>query len=107
MLGSETLGTFAHFFGDGAHTHGELAAFAASPRGRDETPGLVAGARCPLCRFPTYAPEPDPAALPEEIVRAIAADFPEWQFHQGLCRHCGDLYRARPLALAAAAQFPG
>ncbi len=76
-------------------THAELVRFAAAPAGRAERPRLAPGMRCPLCRFPTYAPEPAPEQLPAEVVEQVRADFPNWQPTDGLCIQCADLYRAR------------
>jgi hypothetical protein len=104
MLGDRTEETFQHFFENHACTHGAFVAFAAnpspavhssSPDPRPPAPGAHIGERCPLCRFPTYAFEADPEALPGEVLAEIARDFPAWAPAHGLCRQCADLYRSR------------
>lgn len=107
MVGSATDETFMRFFSGAAHTHDDLVAFASGPRVSKGTDGLVPGDRCPLCRFPTHAPEPAHASLPIELIDRIVADFPTWHPNDGLCRQCADLYRSRPLSSAAAALLPG
>jgi hypothetical protein len=67
---------------------------------------LIPGGRCPLCRFPTYAPEPNPEQLAAEVVARIVADFADWQPRHGLCGQCAELYRARPLSAGAAESLP-
>lgn len=103
-LGACTEGAFARFFDGPSATHADLAAFAAHPGGPLVTTaeGPQPGERCPLCRFPTYDFEPDPAGLPEEVLSWIRGDSPGWDPVQGLCRQCAELYRARPESLSAA-----
>jgi hypothetical protein len=101
MLGAGAEDAFARLFDGEAHTHDALMAFAAQPRGESMAPGLAPGGRCPLCRFPTYAPEPDPDTLPANVAACITADFPAWLPSHGLCRQCADLYRARTVETAA------
>jgi hypothetical protein len=93
MLGASADVAFARIFHEWPLTHAELVAFAADPRARGDRFSLGPGGRCPLCRFPTYAPEPD--QLAPAVLSAIAKDFPGWQHTDGLCRQCADLYRAR------------
>ena len=107
MLGSEGDAAFARYFELDAPRHAELLGFAVAPRPHGEAAPLVPGGRCPLCRFPTYAPEAEPERLPPDLVQRIAADFPAWQPAQGLCRQCADLYRGRALSQAALATLPG
>lgn len=95
MLGGATDALFEHFFSTWPLTHGELAAFAADPRAAVPSTTLMVGSRCPLCRFTTYAPEPDPTQLGREVASRITHDFPGWTPTHGLCRQCADLYRAR------------
>lgn len=95
MLGASTGEEFARFFSGAAGTHADFTAFAAAPRGERMTRGLVAGGRCPLCRFPTHAPEPAPLDLAAAIIARIATDFPAWEAADGLCRQCTDLYACR------------
>ena len=115
MLGGHAEEAFARFFDGAACTHAELVAFAAHPRrvssssdprpasppGSDCASPVAAvpqpGERCPLCRFPTHAFEPDPNGLPEEVLSSIRTDFPAWSSAHGLCRQCADLYRSRPM----------
>ncbi len=107
MLGGEGEEAFERFFRLDRPTHAALLAFAIAPRPHGEAASLIEGGRCPLCRFPTYVPEPEPERLPADIVERIAADFPTWQPRRGLCRQCADLYRARALSAAALATLPG
>jgi hypothetical protein len=107
MLDAAAPAAFARFFTDGAPTHAELVAFAVAPRGAGVVERLMPGGRCPLCRFPTHAPEPTPENLPADLLADITARFPAWRPAHGICRQCADLYRARALSLAAAAQLPG
>lgn len=105
MLGDRTENWFGGFFDRDAHTHAELVAFASDPRtGLTET--ASPGSRCALCGFPTYDFEPEPESLPENIVTAIAADFPAWRPARGLCAQCAELYRAREMSLSAARELP-
>jgi len=85
----------AKLFAGEWRTHAELVAFAVAPGGRAERARLAPGMRCPLCRFPTYAPEPAPEQLPSEVIEQVRADFPDWHPSDGLCIQCADLYRAR------------
>lgn len=97
MLGDSAEEAFARFFNGDACTHAEFVTFAGSPRARDHAAaqGLAPGARCPLCRFQTYAPEPAPERLSSQVAEEIVGDFPAWRPAHGLCRQCADLYRAR------------
>lgn len=97
MLGAETTELFNRFFDYGPHTHAELVAFACDPGMTVRVSASQPGSRCPLCRFPTYVFEPDPARLPDEVILRIHQDFPQWRPAQGLCRQCADLYGARAL----------
>jgi hypothetical protein len=104
----ETLDeSFRRFFVGEVHTHAQWAAFATAPRGADDGVTLVPGGRCPLCRFPTHAPEAAPQSLSPEVVARIVADFPTWSISAGLCRQCADLYRAEALSRQALAELPG
>lgn len=94
MLGESGEAAFDRFFADAA-THGDILAFVLEPRGPHAGIGLRPGESCPVCRFPTHAPEPEAHALPAAVVGAIRADFPSWRPAAGLCRQCADLYRAR------------
>jgi len=107
MLGEVAERTFRHFLSGAAHTHADLVGFALAPRGALAAERLVPGGRCPLCRFPTFAPEPVPETLPQAIVERVVSDFPTWRPNQGLCRQCADLYRARPLSMSGAMTLPG
>ncbi|HYB72492.1 MAG TPA: hypothetical protein VED18_03905 [Candidatus Sulfotelmatobacter sp.] len=113
VLGSATEQAFARFFDGAPCTHADLVTFAtspgnisASPAPRVPAPGPHQGARCPLCRFPTHAFEPEPACLPIDLVEIIRSDFPAWEPAHGLCRQCADLYRARSLAPSIALTGP-
>jgi len=106
LSGAVVDASFHRFFSSVAYTHADLVAFAAAPRGEPAAQRLAPGGRCPLCRFPTYAPEPSPEALPEAVVQHIVADFPAWRSDNGLCSQCADLYRSRPLSERAAALLP-
>ncbi len=109
MLGEQTEQHFSRFFDIDPHTHGELVAVAQNPGATPlaGTSKFQPGGRCPLCHFPTHTFEPDPEALDGNVIAEINRDFPDWQPSLGLCRQCADLYRARRLSLAAAAQLPG
>jgi hypothetical protein len=112
MLGEGTEASFLRFFHGLACTHDDLLAFATNPvgvarscapgprpatepAGKLPAPGPTPGERCPLCRFPTHAFEPDPLGLPAGTVGAIRGDFPHWEPAHGLCLQCADLYRVR------------
>ncbi len=107
MLGAATDTAFARFFDGFALTHAELLAFATAPRLQQAGGAFPPGGRCPLCRFPTYAPEPAPEQLPGAVIERIVGDFPDWHATDGLCSQCADLYRARPLSASAAQVLPG
>jgi hypothetical protein len=95
MLGDQIDAAFARFFDAEAVTHADVLALAAVRPGLEYPGGLTPGGRCPLCRFPTYAPTPEPRSLPPAVVARIQADFASWQPADGLCMQCADLYRAR------------
>jgi hypothetical protein len=106
MLGAATNNLFESFFDGDGHTHGELVAFATHrPNGFEDRP--APGSRCPLCGFPTYDFEAKAENLPENVIAAIAGDFPSWRPSRGLCAQCADLYRAREMSLRAARELPG
>ena len=107
MLGEAAPAAFERFFTADALTHAELVAFAVAPRGAGAVEQLVPGGRCPLCRFPTHAPEAEPEHLPADLVARITEQFPAWCPAHGLCRQCADLYRTRAMSLAALALLPG
>lgn len=107
MLGGTAAAAFDCFFTAEAPRHAELVAFAVAPRGAGAVEVLIPGGRCPICRFPTHAPEPEPERLPADLVASITERFPAWRPAHGLCRQCADLYRARAMSLAAAALLPG
>jgi hypothetical protein len=107
MLAGDAQACFERFLSAERPTHAALVAFALAPRAAGAAGALVRGGRCPLCRFPTHAPEPRPEQLEAQVLAQIAARFPAWQPAHGLCRQCADLYRARRLSLAAAATLPG
>ena len=109
MLGENAEGCFDRFFGAGQPRHSELAAFSLAPRtaGGDATGKPTPGAHCPLCKFPTHSYEPQPERLDDEVLAAIARDFPHWTAELGLCAQCADLYRANRLSLEAAKLLPG
>lgn len=104
MLGVHTAEKFARFFDTESHTHHEFVAFAGNPDEDPFKPGH--GSRCPLCRFPTYAFEPNPERLPAAVIARITRDFPTWHPSHGLCPQCADLYRAQPLSTAAVQRLP-
>lgn len=95
MLAAAADEAFARFFGGGAVTHAEMMSFAASPRATLSGAALAPGLPCPLCRLPTFSPEPDPELLAAQLVESIVAEFPTWKPERGLCRQCADLFRAR------------
>lgn len=106
MLGPAVDETFQRFLDGEIRRHAEWVALAAMPLGQRDAISLVPGGRCPLCRSPTYSPEPNPRSLPRAFVNRILSDFPSWSPAAGLCRQCADLYRAQPLSLRAAAEIP-
>jgi hypothetical protein len=103
MLGQHTEEALARFFHGEAVTHAELVRFACAPEAFLAHPAgaLQQGDRCPLCRFPTHAFEPEPAQLSGAVVQRIRADFPAWEPGQGMCQQCAALYRARAAQRAA------
>jgi hypothetical protein len=103
MLGPQTEAAFARFFHGNAVTHAELVRFACAPEAYLARPAGAPqqGERCPLCRFPTHAFEPEPMQLPHAVVQRLRADFPAWEPVQGLCQQCAELYRARTAQRAA------
>jgi hypothetical protein len=107
MLGGDAQASFERFRCADRPTHAALVAFALAPRDDSGAETLVRGGRCPLCRFPTHAPEPEPERLPADVVAHVTAHFPAWSPAHGLCRQCADLYRARSLSVAAAETLPG
>ena len=100
MLGACAEETFARFFDGSRFSHADLVAFAAHPGGAlgTDPSGPHPGERCPLCRFPTHAFEPDPSALPGAALERLREEFPKWAPGHGLCQQCADLYRARAVA---------
>jgi hypothetical protein len=107
MLGEAAHKLFAQMSAAELPTHAALAAWAVAPRSQSlaavaasgaaanaRAQRLTPGSRCPLCRFPTFAPAPD--ILAAAVVQQIRADFPVWRPGDGLCLQCADLYRARP-----------
>lgn len=104
MLGARVEDLLERLLTGTLATHGALAAVA---RGPERALGLVRrgphpGERCPLCRCPTHAFEPDPQTLSRAARERIVQGFPEWEPAHGLCRQCADLYRARAAAAAPA-----
>ncbi|MBI3303738.1 MAG: hypothetical protein HYZ72_16865, partial [Deltaproteobacteria bacterium] len=91
-----TAEKFVRFFDTEPHTHLELVAFACDPDEHQVHRGQ--SGRCPLCRFPTSAFEPNPERLPAAVIARITHDFPAWYPSRGLCPQCADLYRAQPLS---------
>lgn len=108
MLAARTEEAFTRFFDGAACTHADLVAFAADLGGAlgTQAEGPHPGERCPLCRFPTHAFEPDPSRLPPEVLDRVRADFPAWDPAQSLCRQCAELYRARAFPVSAAGMLP-
>lgn len=104
MFGARTAEEFARFFDTEFHTHQEFVAFI-SRLDQHHTTSSQSG-RCPLCRFPTYAFEPNPQHLPAHVVARITHDFPPWRPAHGLCSQCADLYRAQALSTAAVRTLP-
>jgi len=108
MFGQKSESLFSRFFDREPHTHAELVAFILDPRAVMATPDVPhPGSRCPLCGFPTYAFEPEPERLPDELIIRITRDFPSWRPSHGLCAQCADLYRACQLSARAATHLPG
>jgi hypothetical protein len=59
--------------------------------------GPSPGARCPLCRFPTFrwispAVEDAGAAEPDSVFARVRAAFPEWRPEYGICDRCYERY---------------
>jgi len=109
MLEKAGAECFERFFNADQPAHQELAAFAFDPRvaAGVAVGGSVASTHCPLCKFPSHSFEAEPDQLGEEVLAAIAQDFPHWTPALGLCAQCADLYRASRLSLAAARLLPG
>ncbi|GIX47154.1 MAG: hypothetical protein KatS3mg131_1365 [Candidatus Tectimicrobiota bacterium] len=86
-----------------ALTHQELVEMALDPakvvaRGEGVAAAekvLLLGSSCPLCRFPTFRWAEGLKQLPEEVLAALKADFPEWVPQDGACERCIEVYRAR------------
>ncbi|NUN48442.1 MAG: hypothetical protein HUU15_06400 [Candidatus Brocadiae bacterium] len=53
------------------------------------------GSLCPLCSFPTFSWQEDPATAPARVIAALKIDFPGWTPDQGACRQCMDGYELR------------
>jgi len=108
MLGRQTEQLFCRFFDRESRTHAELVALAFNPRAalQDSAASPSPGSRCALCGFPTYAFEPEPEILPDEVIAQIAKDFPKWHPSHGLCRQCADIYRALALSTCAVTPVP-
>jgi hypothetical protein len=69
-------------------THADLCALARHVE-MPSTGSPRPGARCPLCRFPTF----DWAKrITPELGRAIRADFPNWALAHGACARCVERY---------------
>lgn len=107
LTGEGAEKAFGRFFDREPHTHAELMAFAANPGPRPLERAGQPGSPCPLCRFPTYAFEPEPELLPADLVERITREFPRWRPAHGLCVQCAQLYRARAISEAAARELPG
>ncbi len=69
-----------------------LVAFAGVALAAGASNGPLPGARCPLCRFPTYVWSPP---LEPRVVSIVRLDFPRWQPDEGVCERCAELYRMR------------
>ncbi|HET6204164.1 MAG TPA: hypothetical protein VFI25_15340 [Planctomycetota bacterium] len=54
--------------------------------------GGAPGARCPLCRFPTFDWADPEAPIPGRVLARIRAAFPDWAPERGACRECVDRY---------------
>jgi hypothetical protein len=100
MLGHVTEEAFDRFFTAVFLRHDDLVAFAVDPESilSRSSGGRSPGDSCPLCRFPTYAFEPEAGRLPSAVLEEIRGDFPGWDPARGLCLQCADLYRSRALA---------
>jgi hypothetical protein len=100
MLGARAEAAFDRFFGAAFRSHAELVAFVVDPGGLLAEPSSSAqpDGRCPLCRFPTHAFEPEPGRLPRAVREEVRRDFPGWDPAAGLCLQCADLYRSRSLS---------
>ena len=91
--------TFDALWRNAAPRHGDFLALIIDPRGLREAHRPAPGASCPLCEFPTFAWVAE-GALPPDLARIIAAEYPGWTAEQGLCSRCLETYQA--LAGAAA-----
>ncbi len=107
-LGGSTEPCFDRLFGPARPTHNDLIALAIDPGSAFGLGGgIEASPRCGVCSFPTVDLEPEPALLSKTVVAAILEEIPGWGIGKGICRQCADLYRARPMSLAAAGLLPG
>ena len=99
-LGIETEACFERIFSGSRPSHPDIVRVAYDPEAGFglRAPSCADGGRCALCGFPTVTLEPDPAGLPDEVRRAIGADFPAWRPDRGICPQCAELYRCRALA---------
>lgn len=73
--------------------HQELVALAAHARELQGSHDLLPGAPCPLCDFPTFDWVVANNISPD-VATAVAAEFPHWTPHQGLCHRCHEVYEA-------------
>lgn len=90
---SQRAEVLARLWSGAAVTHGQLAAWAADPRGLQRHSGPAPGAPCPLCGFPSFEWAPAAKALALEC--AVRRDFPWWEPQLGLCGRCAELYEVR------------
>lgn len=85
--------TFDALWRNAEPRHGDFLALIADPRGLREAHRPAPGASCPLCEFPTFAWVAEDA-LPADLARTIAAQYPGWTPEQGLCGRCLETYQA-------------
>ena len=77
-------------------TQAELVDLARHPwAGAAPRTGPVAGALCPLCKFPTHAWVVPGSRLDGPLSDIITRDYPGWHPEQGLCERCIELCEVR------------
>lgn len=83
--------TFESVWTDAHPRHEHLLAIAADPRDLEHHTGMLPGAPCPLCTFPTFEWVATPEMRPE-TVKTISTQFPQWTQEQGACKRCVEIY---------------
>ncbi len=83
--------TFEKLWTDRNPKHEKLLAMASDPRDLQHHSGMLPGAPCPLCTFPTFE-WMDAASMQPSTIETISAQFPKWTHEQGACKRCVEIY---------------